>query len=133
MTSFGFLLLLAGVAAVPATLPAQDTAKPKIKRSANLITLEEIQTYALNAPTAYDVVKQLRSLWLQQRGPSSMSQPAQEVQIYVDGALRGGPSALREIRSTDVRELQRLSPSDAAQRYGTNHENGAILVKLRSR
>ena len=124
-------LLLGVVAAAPATLPAQDPAKPKINRSANLITLEEIQ--ASHAETAYEIVKQLRPLWLQQRGPSSMSQPAQEVQIYVDGALRGGPSALREIRGTDVRELQRLSPSDAAQRYGTNHENGAILVKLKSR
>ena len=131
MKSFACLLLLAAIAVVPVALPAQDSAKPKIKRSANLITREEIQAFAPNAETAYDVVKQLRSLWLQQRGASSLTQTAHEVQIYVDGVLRGGPSVLTEIRGAEVRELQRLSPSDAALRYGVNHENGAILVKLK--
>jgi len=125
------LLLLAGIAAVPAALSAQDSTKPKIKRSADLITREEIQAFAPNAQTAYDVVKQLRSLWLQRRGPSSINLAAQEVQIYVDGVNRGGPSALAEIRGSEVQELQHLRAADATQRYGVNHENGAILVKLK--
>lgn len=131
MKSFRCLLLLAVVAAVPVALSAQDTAKPKIKRSPDLITREEIQAFAPNAQTAYDVVKQLRSLWLQQRGVSSMTQTAHEVQIYVNGILRGGPSTLAEIRGSEVLELQRLRPIDATQRYGVDHENGAILVKLK--
>jgi hypothetical protein len=125
------VLLLAVVLAVPAGLCAQDSTKPKIKRSPDLITLEEIQAFAPNAQTAYDIVKQLRSLWLQQRGPSSLTLTAHEVQVYVDGVNRGGPSALTEIRGSAVRELQRLRPSDATQRYGVDHENGAILVKLK--
>lgn len=125
------LLLLAVVMAVPAGLSAQDPAKPKIKRSPDLITLEEIQAFAPNAQTAYDIVKQLRSLWLQQRGPSSMTQTSRDVQVYVNGINRGGPSALAEIRGSEVRELQPLRGLDASQRYGVDHENGAILVKLK--
>jgi hypothetical protein len=119
------------VLAVPAGLSAQDSTRPKIKRGPDLITLEEIQAFAPNAQTAYDIVKQLRSLWLQQRGPSSLTLTAHEVQIYIDGVNRGGPSALMELRASSVRELQRLRASDATQRYGVDHENGAILVKLK--
>ena len=126
-------LLLALIVALPAGLSAQDPVKPKIKRSPDLITFEEIQAFAPNAPTAYDVVKQLRSLWLQRRGANSLTLTTQDVQIYVNGVNRGGPNALAEIRGADVQELQHLRASDATQRYGTNHENGAILVTLRQR
>jgi len=125
------LLLLAVVMAVPVGLSAQDSTKPKIKRSPDRITLEEIQAFAPNAQTAYDVVKQLRSLWLQRRGNSSMTQSTHDVQVYVNGVHRGGPSALLEIRAIEVVELERLKGIDATQRYGIDHENGAILVKLK--
>ena len=125
------LFLLAAVVAVPVELSAQDAPKPKIKRSPDLITLEEIQASAPNAQTAYDVVRQLRSLWLQKRGASSLTQTASDVQVYVNGINRGGLRALTEIRGSEVQEMQHLRGVDATQRYGTNHENGAILIKLK--
>jgi len=127
------LLLVAVAIALPAGLAAQDStkAKDKIKRSPDLIRLDEIQAFAPNAQTAYEVVKQLRSLWLQRRGPSSMTLTAHEVQVYVNGVQRGGVSALNEVRATELQELQYLRPSDATMRYGVNHENGAILIKLK--
>ena len=127
------LLMVAMVVALPAGLAAQDStkAKDKIKRSPDLIRLDEIQAFAPNAQTAYEVVKQLRSLWLQRRGPSSMTLTAHEVQVYVNGVQRGGVSALYEVRATELQELQYLRPSDATMRYGVNHENGAILIKLK--
>lgn len=131
MKTLSRFLLLALVVALPAALSAQDAPKPKIKRNPDIISLEEIQAFAPNAQTAFDLVKQLRSLWLQQRGPSSLSQAASGVQIYVNGVNRGGPSALTEIRAADVMELQHLRAADATQRYGINHENGAILIKLK--
>lgn len=131
MTIFPYFVLLAAAVAVPAGLFAQDSTARKIKRSPDLITREEIQAFAPDAQTAYDVVKRLRSLWLQQRGASSMTQVSHPVQVYVNGVLRGGPRALEEILASEVRELQHLRPSDASQRYGVDHENGAILVKLK--
>jgi len=125
------LLLLAVVMAVPAGLSAQDSARSKIKRSPDRITLEEIQAFAPTAQTAYDVVKQLRSLWLQKRGATSMTQASSDVQVYVNGINRGGLRALTEIRGSEIRELQHLRGVDASQRYGANHENGAILVQLK--
>ena len=128
-----FALLVAFVVALPAGLSAQDSAKPKpkITRSPDIIRVDEIEQYAPTAQTAYDVVKQLRSLWLQRRGPSSMVLTAQGVLVYVNGVQRGGASALNEVRATQLLELQYLRPSDATQRYGPNHENGAILITLK--
>lgn len=123
------VLVLALALVLPAAAHAQDSAKakPKIKRNPDVITAAEIETVS-DAQDAYQIVKRLRPNWLSQRGGSSMHLQVAEIVVYVNGIRMGGVDALRDIPPTGVVELRFLRGTDATQRFGTGHENGAILV-----
>jgi hypothetical protein len=50
--------------------------------------------------------------------------------VYVDGGYRGEPYVLRELRSEGIAEIAYLDASSATTRFGTGHDNGAIMVKM---
>ncbi|HEV8600467.1 MAG TPA: hypothetical protein VGQ69_14000 [Gemmatimonadales bacterium] len=124
-------LLLAVILAVPAGLAAQDSSKPapKPNRNADLITRQEIEALT-DVQTAFEVVSRLRPNWLRAR-QGSVTAGSAEIVVYVNEVRRGGPSALREVDRLQVAEIRRLRGSDATTRFGTDHEQGAILVKLK--
>ena len=130
------LLICLAALAVPAALEAQDTAKPaaktaaKLRRDPDLISPEEIAA-AEDVQNAYDLAKRLRPNWLSYRGPSSINLPTPQVMVYVNGVQRGGPDGLRELQRTGLREIRHLRGTEATQRFGTGHENGAILITIR--
>jgi hypothetical protein len=126
------LLFLAVALLLPATVYAQDSAKakPKIKRNPDVISMQEIEA-STDAHDAYELVKRLRPLWLTMRGVGSINLPVAELAVYVNGVRMGGPDALRDIPRTDIAEMRFLRGTDATQRFGTGHENGAILVTSR--
>lgn len=121
------------VLAVPGSLSAQDTTKPdpKIRRNPDLISSQEIEAASDAMRTAYDVVKQLRPIWLTARGQSSIRLRTPEPQVYVGGAHRGGVASLGDIARSSIRQIEHLRGQDATNRYGTGHESGAILVTLK--
>jgi hypothetical protein len=102
--------------------------------SGNRLTAEEIAE--VSALTAYEIVEVARPQWLRPRRlragatPSMGSDQAGPV-VYMDGVRVGTLEELRRIRSDAVAEMQYLSPSDATNRFGTNHDTGAILVITR--
>lgn len=100
-------------------------------RDRNTITAEEVAALT-QAGTAYDVVQQLRPEYLRTRGLRSMSasEPAGAV-VYVDNVRRGGPASLRAIPRESVLDIRYLNGADATTMYGTNHGDGAILVRTR--
>ncbi|HTL04161.1 MAG TPA: hypothetical protein VL241_00320 [Gemmatimonadales bacterium] len=49
--------------------------------------------------------------------------------IYIDEIKREGVADLRALRPADVFEMRFLTGNQAVGRYGSGHENGAILVK----
>ena len=130
------LLLLLAALAVPAALQAQDTARPaaktaaKLKRDPDLISQLEIAA-AGDAQTAFEIVKRLRPNWLNVRGPSSINLPTPDVVIYVNGVRRGGPDTLKDLPITGLNEIRHLRGTEATQRFGLGHENGAILVSFK--
>ena len=125
------LVLLLAALAAPAALAAQDTMPmpkaAKIKRNPEVISLEEIRASG-DVQNAYDLVQRLRPTWLTFRGPSSINLTTPELVVYFNGVRRGGPDTLRELELRGVKELRHLRGTDATQRFGTGHENGAILV-----
>lgn len=123
------LLILAIVLLLPTAIHAQDSAraKPRIKRNPDVISAEEIEATS-DAQDAYQLVKRLRPLWLTTRGGGSMNSQVGEIAVYLSGIRQGGPDALRDIPRTGILEMRFLRGSDATQRFGTGHENGAILV-----
>lgn len=96
-------------------------------RNRNLITADEIA--AANAATAYDVVKRLRPEFLRTRGvtPAHGMQAPSPV-VYVDGSLYGPLSTLSSITASSIHSIEYLNAMDATQRFGINHDAGAIMV-----
>lgn len=114
-------LLLAGCA---------SSSEPGQRRDLSLITYNEIEEATASAATAHDLVQRLRPQWLRKRGRSNVGFEV-EVMVYVDGARYGGADMLAQIPSLSVTEMRYLRPSEASDRYGANHDQGAILVMLR--
>ena len=131
------VLLLLSVAAIPAV--AQDNAEPKpakIKRQANLISLEEIDPIRAEGTDAYDIVKRLRPQFLRSRGANSFGNAAggrtnATPRLVVDGAPAGDIEQLRQVPAMNVREIRYLSSSDATTQFGTGYDGGAVVVITR--
>lgn len=98
------------------------------RRNSSVISAEEIA--AANVATALDLVEELRPGWLRTRGQISILLSA-PIRVYVDGAPHATVAGLRQINAAAVERMQRLSATEATQRFGTDHANGAILVFTR--
>jgi hypothetical protein len=51
--------------------------------------------------------------------------------VYLDGVRVGHVEELRRMRVDVIARMEYMSPSDATNRFGTNHDSGAILVTTR--
>jgi guanyl-specific ribonuclease Sa len=108
--------------------PNTPSAPAKRKRSANVITAEElIETRATNA---FEAVSRLRSNWLRKRGVASINREGNIV-VYRDGMRFGTPESLRQINADAIESITFLDGLQATQRFGIDHGNGAILVASR--
>ena len=96
----------------------------------DVITREEIQDRAPDAPSAYDVIQRLRPQFFRTRSTGSITNRTRvAIKVYVDGTARGSILALREVMASAVISILYLDGSDATTRFGTDHENGAIVVR----
>jgi hypothetical protein len=95
----------------------------------NFISMEEVQ--ASGRADAYAAVESLRPLWLRSRGPTSITQGQQSVQVYLDNTLMGGLDQLRLIPAHNIASMRYFDGPEATQRWGLNHGLGAIVVSTR--
>lgn len=108
--------------AAPHLLP--DAARlPRSHSSTRPITMAEIR--ASRETNAYDLVRRLRPLWLNSRGPTSVMNPG-DVEVYLNGARLGDRTALREVMIAAITEVRYLDPALADFRYGHGHSHGVI-------
>jgi hypothetical protein len=118
---------------------AQETTAKKYPR--DLITREEIRDRAPEVMTAYDVIQRLRPHFLRERSPGAITTPFDKngdrnqaatkvpIQVYINGVKAGiAAVSLREVLAEAVIDIVYLNASDATTRFGTGHDNGAIMV-----
>jgi hypothetical protein len=76
------------------------------------------------------VIEQLRPQFLRVRGTTTLgnAQTGDVIWVYFDGTRMGTLEVLNNIGAHEIREIRYLSPSEATNRYGTGHVQGAILV-----
>jgi len=115
---------------------AQEKEAKKIKRKANVISVEEIDQIRNEVADAYELVKRLRPQFLRSRGAASFGNAASGrstpyAKIVVDGIGRGDLATLKQIPAMHVIEIHYLSAADASTRYGTGYDGGAIEIKTR--
>ena len=103
----------------------------------NVITAEEI---AANPTTnAYDLIQRLRPNFLRTRGAvhgaaapgGSSGFEAVDVSVYLDDTRVGGSEQLRQMGTSDIREIRYYSSSEATTKWGTGNTAGAIQVITR--
>jgi hypothetical protein len=122
------------VAVAPLAAQAGDPAagrsdsRPQQRRARNRLTAEELTEG--NFGNVFQAVEVLRPNWFRVRGNSSMSRP-EMIRVYIDGTPRGSVASLRQVPVTSVQSIEYLSGTQATQRFGTDHNLGAILVTSR--
>lgn len=86
-----------------------------------------------NARSAYDLVRNLRPQWLRTRGLTTLRQAAGQdgIKVYMDNARLQDLDAMRNVTLGSVEYLRFFSASEATQRWGGGHLNGAILISTR--
>jgi hypothetical protein len=96
-----------------------------------VITEEELLD--IGELSAYEAVRRLRPRWLSLRGPLTTMNPGarQGIRVYVDGGFRGGVDELKSLQASDVGSMRFLDAREATTRYGTDHADGAIVVRTR--
>lgn len=110
----------------PSANDAQRLERPD-RPSRTVITREELIESA--APDAYQAVQRLRPTWL--RRTASSFRQLSDVLIYVDGQRFGAVGSLSRVSLNSVKEIRYHSPTDATQRWGTDHSGGVIEVITR--
>jgi hypothetical protein len=133
-------LVLAGASAGCATVGGAGSAQAQ-----DTITPDEI-AQTRNASNAYDLVLQVRPLWLQVRGGISTAGTSRTSSssgghdapadadlpvVYVNGQRFGNAERLREIDISQVRQVQFLSAAEATTKYGQGHQRGVIELTRR--
>ena len=111
---------------VIAALTACATTGEGTSYDPNLIALEEIE--ASTYENAYDIVRSLRSRWLQTKTSMSIRTGPGSVQIYLDGVRQG---SLQSITKSIIQEIRFYPPPEAQARWGAGHQQGAIEVITR--
>jgi hypothetical protein len=118
----------AGQAADPQTTAVATPGPRPQRKDPNVITEAELSTRT--TLTARQAIEQLRPQFLRTRGTTTLgnAQTADVIWVYVDGTRMGTLEVLNNVGVHEIREIRYLNPSEATNRYGTGHVQGAILI-----
>jgi hypothetical protein len=98
---------------------------PRIRRSMNAITYQEVQT-ARGVSDAYELIRSLRPAWLRTpRGVTSWNAVI-ETAVFLDGVRLGTLDAMKTIPAASIRSARLLTAVDARQKYGGDTSVGVI-------
>ena len=102
------------------------------KRTTDVLTLADISAVPA-VTTAYNAVERLRPWFLRTREKRSGINASRHTRpaVFVNGVFAGETEALRAIPISDVVEMRLIRPSDAVHQYGSEHQAGIILVRLK--
>ncbi|HEY3287879.1 MAG TPA: hypothetical protein VGJ96_12245 [Gemmatimonadaceae bacterium] len=104
---------------------ASPPGAPPARSDQQSITREQIEDPRYSS--AYDVVKDLRSNWLNARGAASLRTRV-EVQVYLDGVHLGGAEMLKTVSTPAIQYIRYINGTDATTRWGTGHGRGVIFI-----
>jgi hypothetical protein len=112
----------------PQTTTVASPGSVRPRKDPNVINAEELASRS--TLTARQAIEQLRPQFLRTRGTTTLgnAQTGDVIWVYFDGTRMGTVEVLNNISVHEIREIRYLNPSEATNRYGTGHVQGAILV-----
>lgn len=108
---------------------------PAAKQNPNVISMEEI--IESSASNAFEVIQRLRPSFLRTRGAvhgtpgATNAMEMVDLVVYLNENRLGGSDQLRQISTSDIREIRYFNSSEATTKWGTGHSAGAIQVVSR--
>ena len=136
------LTLGIGACASSSSPPPSASANGHLQPSPTLITADEIAR--VNVLNGLEAVQKLRPTMLRQRQIASANGqggvargappikgtdvPSGQLVVYMDGTRLGDIEQLRQIAASSIATVRYFSPSEAQQKWGSNHPGGAIEV-----
>ena len=100
------------------------------RRLSEVISAEELSESGES--NVYLAVQRLRPQWLRSapRGATRLSGAEPPVVVYIDATRFGTLSSLQSLQIGGIYEIRRYDASEATNRFGTGHTNGAIVVRM---
>lgn len=107
---------------------ASGTTAPK-RGSSTLIVEDEIRS-AGNQRNVYELIDALRPGFMRMRAGAAASESGNmRIRVYVDDRRYGeSVESLRDLGTSGIVEIRRISAADATLRWGTGHDGGVILI-----
>ena len=105
------------------------------RQNPNVISSDEI--IESSASNAFEVIQRLRPNFLRTRGAvhgtpgATNAMEMVDLVVYLNENRLGGTDQLRQIATTDIREIRYFNSSEATTKWGTGHSGGAIQVVSR--
>ena len=95
-----------------------------------VITSEELN--ATGESNVYMAVQRLRPQWLRARprGQTRLAGAESGVVVYIDATRYGTLNSLQSLAISGIYEIRRYYASEATNRFGTGHVNGAIVIRM---
>jgi hypothetical protein len=77
-------------------------------------------------------VQRLRPQWLRARprGQTRLAGAEAGIVVYIDATRYGSLNSLQSLAVGGIYEIQRYDASEATNRFGTGHTNGAIVIRM---
>jgi len=122
-------VMIALVACASGGGPSAKTQNPSV------ISQDEIEESS--ASNAFEVIQRLRPSFLRTRGAvhgtpgAANAMEMVDLVVYLNENRLGGTDQLRQIATTDIREIRYFNSSEATTKWGTGHSAGAIQIVSR--
>ena len=136
MTSRTMIVALTAMSALVISCGSSQSAESRPeapsprRRASEVITAEELSESGES--NVYLAVQRLRPQWLRSspRGATRLSGGEPPVVVYIDATRFGTLSSLQSLQIGGIYEIRRYDASEATNRFGTGHTNGAIVVRM---
>ena len=122
--------IVAALATIPACASAPAAGTPANTTSANvdILTADEIADRNLGDRSLLDIIRLVRSQYLNFHGKSGTTASAGRVQVSFGTQSLSSVDDLANVIGRDVLDVRYLSASSAAQRFGSSANNGPVIV-----
>lgn len=117
---FATALLLAAMAAAPATAQIARTSRPG---PSSVLSAEDLARSPRT--NLLDFVSAHRPMWMSTRGPAGVGDG---ITVYLDNTRLGSLSELSALPTTIATEVRHYRGSEAVLRFGPGHADGVIVV-----
>ncbi len=113
----------------PSAASSDESNGPAERRRDNVITAQELSAPEIVTQNLLDAVRRLRPNYLTSRGGGTPGNPkGGRVQVSIDGSALGEVSNLTSYSPAAVREIRYFTAAEAAQKWGTTSNGGAVIM-----